>query len=127
VVFSDDLSNGRSMFISTYICFTIRYFDLRMAVKPNDTNFYTVHALYGDIVMKALVNIKEFLMSHTKEIIVLDFQHFYNFSEADHNRLSLILKSVFLNMICPHSYPIKKLNLDTMRTKKWQVIKLLIF
>jgi len=97
-----------------------------MAIKPNDTNFYTVHGLYGDTVMKALVNIKVFLMSHSKEIIVLDFQHFYNFSEVDHNRLSIVLKSLFLNMICPHSYLIEKLNLDIMRTNKWQVIKLIL-
>lgn len=97
-----------------------------MATKPNDTNFYTVHALYGDIVNKALVNIKEFLVSHNKEIIILDFQHFYNFSEADYNRLASILKSFFHNMICPCSYPIEKLNLDTMRRNKWQVIKLIL-
>lgn len=94
-----------------------------MATKPNDTNFYTVHALYGEPVMNELVNIKTFLESHSQEIIILDFQHFYNFSEADHNRLTSVLKSLFYNIICPHSYPIQKLNLDTMRTNSWQVIK----
>lgn len=97
-----------------------------MATKPNDANFYTVHALYGDPVMVELVNIKEFLMSHTKEILVLDFQHFYNFLEADHNRLLSILKLLFYGMICPHSYPIEKLNLDTMRTNGWQVILIIL-
>lgn len=101
----------------------VRYFDLRMAMKPNDTNFYTVHALYGDPVMKELENIKTFLMLHSNEILVLDFQHFYNFSEADHDRLSSVLKSLFHNMICPYTYPIKKLNLNIMRINKWQVIK----
>lgn len=100
----------------------IRYFDLRMAVKPNDANFYTVHALFGDPVMKELVNIKSFLISHAKEIIVLDFQHFYGFSEADHSRLSSVLKSLFHNMICPYSYPIENLTLDTMRKNSWQVM-----
>jgi len=104
--------------------FVIRYFDLRLATKPNDTNFYTVHALYGDTVMKELVIVKEFLMLHTKEIIILDFQHFYNFTEADYIRLLSVLKLLFHNMICPHLYPIEKLNLDTMRTNRWQVIKL---
>lgn len=93
-----------------------------MATKINDTNFYTVHALYGDPVLKELMNIKSFLMSHTKEILVLDFQHFYQFSEADHMRLSSILKSLFHNMICPRSYPVEKLNLNTMRINGWQVI-----
>lgn len=97
-----------------------------MATKPNDTNFYTVHALYGDPVMVELVNIKEFLVSHTKEILVLDFQHFYNFLEADHQRLLSILKLLFYDMICPHSYPIEKLNLDTMRTNGWQVILIIL-
>lgn len=100
----------------------IRYFDLRMATKPNDNNFYTVHALYGDPLMKELENIKTFLVSHAKEILVLDFQHFYNFSVVDHDRLSSVLKSLFHNMICPYSYPIEKLNLDLMRINKWQVI-----
>jgi len=97
-----------------------------MATKPNDNNFYTVHALYGDPVMKELVNIKEFLVTHTKEILVMDFQHFYNFSEADHNRLSSVLKLLFHNMICPYYYPIEKLNLDTMRENNWQVINWII-
>lgn len=98
-----------------------------MATKPNDINFYTVHALYGDPVIKELVNIKTFLKLHTKEILVLDFQHFYHFSEDDHNRLSSVLKRLFHNMICPGSYPIEKLNLATMREKNWQVIKYIIF
>lgn len=96
-----------------------------MATKPNDSNFYTVHALFGDPVMKELVNMKAFLVSHAKEIIVLDFQHFYNFSEADHNRLSLVLKSLFCNMICPYSYPIDTLNLDVMRKNSWQVMNIM--
>lgn len=94
-----------------------------MATKPNDSKFYTVHALYGDPVMKELVNIKEFLVSHSKEIVVMDFQHFYNFSETDHNRLLLVLKSLFDTMICPYSCPVEKLNLNVMRTNCWQVIK----
>jgi len=94
-----------------------------MATKPNDTRFYTVHALYGDPVAVELVNIKDFLVSHTKEILVLDFQHFYNFSEADHNRLSSNLKLLFHGMICPNSYPISKLSINTMRANGWQVIK----
>lgn len=96
-----------------------------MATKPNDTNFYTVHALFGDSVIKELMSIKKFLVSHTKEIIVLDFQHFYNFSEADHNRLSSVLKSLFYNMICPYSYPIENLNLNIMRKNSWQVMNIM--
>lgn len=93
-----------------------------MATKPNDINFYTVHALYGDPVIVELTNIKTFLTSHNKEILILDFQHFYNFSETDHYRLITILNSLFQNMICPHSYPNDKLNLNTMRKNGWQVI-----
>lgn len=93
-----------------------------MATKPNDFKFYTVHALYGDPVMKELVNIKQFLLSHTKEIIVLDFQHFYDFSETDHYQLSSVLKSLFHDMICPPSYPVGNINLNTMRINNWQVI-----
>lgn len=96
-----------------------------MATKINDKHFYTVHALYGDPVMKELMNIKTFLMSHTKEILILDFQHFYQFSEADHNRLLSILKSLFHNMICPKIYPIDKLNLNIMRTNGWQVMEII--
>lgn len=97
-----------------------------MATKINNTNFYTVHALYGDPVLKELMYIKTFLMSHSKEILILDFQHFYNFSEVDHNRLSSILKSLFHNMICPKSYPVGKLNLNIMRTNGWQVMEIIL-
>ncbi|XP_050523988.1 PI-PLC X domain-containing protein 2 isoform X2 [Daktulosphaira vitifoliae] len=108
--------------IQNQLLLGIRYFDLRMATKPNDINFYTVHALYGDPIIIELINIKNFLDSHTNEIIILDFQHFYNFLEADHVRLTIILKSIFQNKVCPMPNVVEKLTLEVMRKNKWQVI-----
>lgn len=93
-----------------------------MATKLNDINFYTVHALYGDSVLIELKNIKNFLDSHTHEIVILDFQHFYNFLESDHSRLTSTLKSIFQKKICPIPHVIEKLTLEVMRKNKWQVI-----
>lgn len=101
----------------------IRYFDLRLATKANDTNLYTVHALYGEPIIKELMYIKTFLVSHNKEIVVLDFQHFYSFSETNHKQFLSNLKSLFHNMICPLPSSVDKLSLDTMRRNNWQVNK----
>ena len=68
----------------------IRYFDLRVAfgtkycsqTVPDDASkiygcFYFVHGLYASRVADEFKKIRKFLDEHPKEVVILDFQHFY--------------------------------------------------
>lgn len=69
----------------------IRYFDLRVAPKRTSQNIHFVHGLYGSTVEEGLEQVLAFIKSHGKEIVILDFNHFYDMSENQHRD--------FLNMI----------------------------
>jgi hypothetical protein len=72
-----------------------RYFDLRVSTKQNDDRFYFVHSLYCEPIDKPFQEIMEFLNEHPKELIILDFQHFYAFQDSDHHRLKDIVINMF--------------------------------
>jgi hypothetical protein len=50
------------------LCNGIRYFDLRIATKKHDAQFYFVHGLYSSEVSKVLEEVKVFLDTHPKEV-----------------------------------------------------------
>lgn len=69
-----------------------RYLDLRVGLRPEDRNYYIVHNLYGPRIEDILVQVSNFLEQHTREVVVLDFQHLHGFrSVADHQRLKAII------------------------------------
>lgn len=49
--------------------------------------------------MSPLNELKEYLDAHPQEIVILDCQHFYNFSKSDHVNLSNILTTLFSNKL----------------------------
>ena len=72
----------------------IRYFDLRISSKPNSEDIYGIHGLYGIKLETLLENIKTFLDAHPKEVVLLDFNHFYAMTEFQHKQcLSMILEN----------------------------------
>lgn len=79
----------------------IRYLDLRVATKPTDANIYFVHGLYGSKIYQPLQEIAEWLSFHNNEIVILDFQHFYSFSEMDHSHLVETIFRIFQTKLCP--------------------------
>lgn len=91
-----------------------RYFDLR--VGPNqwynawrgfqlqETNLRTMHGVYGESVDPILADIDSFLDAHPKEIVILDFQHFYDMTNNSYDHLHQKLQSTFGDRIVPKSY-----------------------
>lgn len=77
----------------------IRYFDLRFCLKKPENKFYFVHGLFCEEVLQPLVELKIFLDEHPREFIILDCQHFYNFSHHDHIKLSKLITEIFDNRI----------------------------
>ncbi|GFR68267.1 PI-PLC X domain-containing protein 2 [Elysia marginata] len=100
----------------------IRYFDLRVAVNPQDKNLYLVHTLYGPKVEDLLSTVDTFLNEHTGEIILLDFNHFYDMTDDNHKALLGRLLSVFGSKLCSVDYPVASMNLEQMIVQGKQVI-----
>lgn len=74
----------------------IRYFDLRVIHRCEDSLFYFVHGQYAKEVSEELFHIKSFLQDHPKEVVLLDFNHFYCFFRSESSSL---LEGIILSVI----------------------------
>ncbi|XP_018574666.1 PI-PLC X domain-containing protein 3 [Anoplophora glabripennis] len=101
----------------------IRYFDLRVATKEGTEDFFFVHGLYSDNVQTVLTEMLKFLESHPREVIIIDFQHFYALTDSDHDRLMQMLSKTFGAKLLPYSDHMDFISLDYMTTQyQYQVI-----
>ena len=82
----------------------IRYFDFRVAVHPRTKEFRFVHGLYGGLVSNALTDILNFLTNTYKEVLILDFNHFYNMTKSDHENLLSEIVTRFGYWLVPPPY-----------------------
>lgn len=102
----------------------IRYFDMRISV-PNCSlvkGIRVLHALYGRELQAALTEINDFLKKHPKEVIILDFNHFYNFDTESCKSFLKILESSFgLNRFCPRRQA-TEVSLNYMWENSYQII-----
>ncbi|KAM6896858.1 PI-PLC X domain-containing protein 1-like [Xenentodon cancila] len=81
----------------------VRYFDLRIARKPNDTNptrLYFYHGLYTQIDVETVFrDIQKWADDHPKEILILALSHFRGFDKKIewklHNHLINFIKNLF--------------------------------
>ncbi len=106
----------------------IRFFDLRVATNdasgPLDKVCFS-HGLLCCTVEPCLREIAVFLNDHPKEVVLLDFSHFYKMSEALHNQLFQLLSSVFNGKLCPfvlNGEVQANVDLNTMWARRHQVI-----
>lgn len=100
----------------------IRYLDLRLATKKHDDKFYFVHGLYGSEIQQPLKEVADWLALHPSEVIILDFQHFYNFTESHHRDLVYLLKNLFRGKLCPRINPPGSVTLNWLAAKNLQVL-----
>lgn len=52
-------------------------------------------------VREGLEQISSFLSAHAKEVVFLDFNHFYGVQNLHHEKLVTMLKEVFGEKLCP--------------------------
>ena len=98
----------------------IRYFDIRLvAVKGT---FRVIHCLLGDLITSVLDTLTTWLESHRGEIVILDFQHFYQFSRADHHELIRLLLTKLEGRLCSWQQDLDQLTLSHLATTGAQVI-----
>ncbi|KAM6922094.1 PI-PLC X domain-containing protein 1 [Xenentodon cancila] len=91
----------------------IRFFDLRVAHKPNDSSsdLYFTHVIYTHLtVLETLVSVATWLKSHPKEIVILACSHFEGMDDRCHEAFIFCLKKLFGSKLCP-----RKESLVTLR------------
>ncbi|KAL7065567.1 hypothetical protein AAHC03_05508 [Spirometra sp. Aus1] len=96
----------------------IRYFDMRIAIRPTENKpltgtshkFYLVHGQYASSAVEELLAIRSFLYNHPKEVIIVDFQHFYEMSSVQVQEFERIVEKIFGNMLIPYQKAIPSLS-----------------
>ena len=99
----------------------IRYFDLRVAFHKKLEKFFLIHTLFGPDVFQFLQAVKDFLCRHTNEVILLDFNHFYDMEIENHLQIVTLLHSVFDDMISLYSDR-QEVTLRYLRQRKHQLV-----
>ncbi|KAF2354257.1 PLC-like phosphodiesterase TIM beta/alpha-barrel domain [Trinorchestia longiramus] len=97
----------------------VRYFDLR--VMEREGRFYFVHGLFGDDMQIVLEEISSFLWTQPSEVVLLDFQHLYEFSPAHHRGLVATIEQAFRGALCP-VMPLHNLTLHQLNQNHYQVL-----
>ena len=91
---------AQSMSIYDQLFHGIRYLDLRVAYREKDKTIRIVHGLYGWTVQQTLNDVNRFLSEFPKEIVILDFNHFYfNMSPSARKSLTSSLRHSFDGII----------------------------
>lgn len=100
----------------------IRYFDLRVSSKPGEAGqeIYFIHGLFGIKVWDGLMEINTFLEHHPKEVIFLDFNHFYAMDNNHHVYLISRIQEVFGSRLCPKEC-VENVTLQNLWEKQQQV------
>ncbi|KAJ7415259.1 hypothetical protein WISP_78996 [Willisornis vidua] len=101
----------------------IRYFDLRISTKPRDPDneLYFAHGLFSAKVKEGLEEINAFLSEHPKEVVFLDFNHFYGMQKCHHEKLVQMLKDTYGNKMCPAIFA-HEVTLQYLWEKEHQVL-----
>ncbi|XP_019731116.1 PI-PLC X domain-containing protein 2 isoform X1 [Hippocampus comes] len=101
----------------------IRYFDLRVSSKPGQPGLeiFFIHGLFGHKVRDGLIEINSFLCGHRKEVIFLDFNHYYAMGSAHHEYLIKMLQEVFGSKLCKDC-EVETVTLDYLWKNKYQVM-----
>ncbi|KAJ7424309.1 PI-PLC X domain-containing protein 2 [Willisornis vidua] len=102
----------------------IRYFDLRVSSKPGEIGqeIYFIHGLFGIKVWDGLKEINTFLEQHPKEVIFLDFNHFYAMDDGHHHFLINRIHSAFESKLCAVEC-VEYVTLQYMWEKKHQFLE----
>lgn len=94
-------SRTQSLGVEAQLRAGVRYFDIRVSSRPGTLELFVIHGLYGPTVESCLDSLATFLDEHCHEIVLLDFNHFYNMDAVAHDRLINTLLDRFSSKMCP--------------------------
>ncbi|XP_041862474.1 PI-PLC X domain-containing protein 1 [Melanotaenia boesemani] len=101
----------------------IRFFDLRVAHKPNDSSssLYFTHVIYTHLtVLETLASVASWLKCHPKEVVILACSHFEGMDDTCHESFIFCLKKLFSSKLCPRKE--SDLSLRSLWASGYQVI-----
>jgi len=87
--------------ISQQLADGIRYLDLRICENPDDGQIYTCHGLYSVAASDVVSQVAGFIAQHPKEIVILDFNHFYAISDDAFTAFGQQLIATFGDKLVP--------------------------
>ncbi|NP_001279563.1 PI-PLC X domain-containing protein 1-like [Callorhinchus milii] len=102
----------------------IRYLDLRIAHKPKDSaeHLYFTHGIYTSItVQEGLTDIRTWLETHPKEVVILGCKNFEGMDKRKHRQLIMMMKNKFRSKICPQT-SVEFITLRNLWASGFQVI-----
>ena len=89
----------QSMTIYEQLRSGIRYLDLRVAYRTADKTIRVLHGLFGWTIDQVLDEVNRFVANYPKEIVILDFNHFYKMDQAAHKTLADTLDASFSKIL----------------------------
>ena len=104
----------------------VRYFDMR--VLYNNGGLYLIHTLIGPSIFNEIDEVNEFLRENPYEIVILDFQHFYDqdgtqaIPDAANRQLIAYLKSKLGDLLIPPPANVNQLTVNDIWTSGKQVV-----
>ena len=84
-------------------------------------DLYLVHGMYSYTVKQMALAVNEFLNQHPKEIMLLDFNHFFGMTPDLHQSLLNLLMEIFGDKLCPY-LDMDSVTLNTLWENKLQVL-----
>uniref|UniRef100_A0AAZ3SF96 Phosphatidylinositol-specific phospholipase C, X domain containing 1 n=1 Tax=Oncorhynchus tshawytscha TaxID=74940 RepID=A0AAZ3SF96_ONCTS len=82
----------------------VRYLDLRIAHRPNDTStdLYFYHGVYTTLTVETVLQeIRSWLDVHSREVVLLSFSHFLGLNQDLHTGLISTIRTIFNARLCP--------------------------
>ena len=99
----------------------IRYFHLRITSKPQHSELFFEHGLYGGTVEQSVRDISDFLEKHPKEVALINFNTISAVSESGHQAFLAMLKVIFGSKLCAFS-DVSSISLKSLWDSGFQVV-----
>ena len=118
-------SQTQTLDITNQLNLGVRFFDLRIGVD-SEKNFRVCHGLYGPTIQEILRPIESFLDAHPQEVVLLDFQHLFEYNgdsmraETTEN-LMKIVNEILKSKIADSSFGMDA-TLADLRSREKQVL-----
>ncbi|KAL9915065.1 PI-PLC X domain-containing protein 2 isoform 1-T1 [Glossina fuscipes fuscipes] len=107
--------------ITTQLKMGIRYFDLRIAFYNN--KYYYTHGLLAMEWKNPLDELIKYLECHPLEVVILDFQHFYDLNVSQHKEFQSNLIDLFgERLYMPKDGPLHAFTLERSKEMNKQII-----
>eukprot|EP01105_Mastigella_eilhardi_P006860 TRINITY_DN18370_c0_g1_i1.p1 TRINITY_DN18370_c0_g1~~TRINITY_DN18370_c0_g1_i1.p1 ORF type:complete len:334 (+),score=58.76 TRINITY_DN18370_c0_g1_i1:38-1003(+) len=73
----------------------VRYLDLRVSYERDKQDIFIVHGMLADPLRKVLSAVAAFSDEHPSEFVVVDINHFYNFTTSAHESVLTMISTIF--------------------------------